>query len=275
MERILYLTEKKDTEVRRDGPSLWVKERTRAGYRIPARLLDMVVVIGNVRMDSGVVTIFSEQNIPVTFLNARGETIAIAMPYRDPSPDRREEQRRFFRIQGNMERFERWFYSRKRHVRLYVTARIEPAKARTFQDEGFRDADYLAFVRNHAAKKEKLWAAVKEQVLSLLRELLVEKLVRAGLDPHLGIFHRRCDFGFAMDFCDLVEAEADLQAIRFVNYPYIEGLFTEGRTRATLTKEGMKELIGRFEGRKMSVGRHVDSTIDSLFELFGDRGGRL
>ena len=53
MERTLYLNEKKGLVVMRDGPSLWIREKDKAGTRIPARLIDMVFIVGNIKMDAG------------------------------------------------------------------------------------------------------------------------------------------------------------------------------------------------------------------------------
>jgi hypothetical protein len=100
--------------------------------------------------------------------------------------------------------------------------------------------------------------------------MIMEHIIRAGLDPHFGFLHRWCDFGFAMDLCAMMEPEADLEAARFLKLPGGDSIFLPGRKSPSLTKEGMKELVRRFESRKASVGRHVDSIADSLLDLFRD-----
>ena len=81
MERTLYLNEKKGLEVLRDGPSVWVKEDGVAGRRIPARLIEHVIIMGNVRLDAGVITLFTENNIPITFMNNKGNEVALTIPF--------------------------------------------------------------------------------------------------------------------------------------------------------------------------------------------------
>lgn len=53
MDKTLYLTESgNDICVRRDGPSVWITTRDKAGQRAPGRLLGRVIIMGNVRLDA-------------------------------------------------------------------------------------------------------------------------------------------------------------------------------------------------------------------------------
>jgi CRISPR/Cas system-associated endonuclease Cas1 len=120
MGRTLYLNENKGLTVLRDGPSVWIKEDGKAGRRIPARLVGRVVVIGNLRLEAGVITLFTQNDIPVTFINRRGDELAVAMPYNHHLPRHYEEQKIFLDVDENIERFKGWLYARRKETQINV-----------------------------------------------------------------------------------------------------------------------------------------------------------
>ncbi len=267
MERTLYLTEKKGLVVLRDGPSLWIKSAGQAGIRVPARLLDLVYVVGNIRMDAGIVALFSEHNIPVTFMNSKGDAVCVALPYRAEEPDHAETQRRFLRRERAADRFQGWFRSRKRQAQLFALRRLEGASAGHLSREGFRDLDYCELIDRRTKGRERRFKAARAIIANLLRELIVRRITNAGMDPHLGILNRRTSFGLATDLSQVLNSEADMQALMFLDSATDGAFFPPGPEGASVSKEGFREIVGRFEARKRSLVTHLDTLLDSLLEL--------
>jgi CRISPR/Cas system-associated endonuclease Cas1 len=75
MEKTLYLSEKQTLRIRCDGPSLWVEQANCAGQRVPARLVRRAIVVGNVTLDSGTLTLLAQRGVPIALLDRRGEPL--------------------------------------------------------------------------------------------------------------------------------------------------------------------------------------------------------
>jgi len=270
MDRTLYLNENKGLRVFRDGPSIWIKEEGKAGRRIPARLIGRVIIIGNLRFEAGVITLFTDNDIPVTFINHRGDAVAVAMPYNHHLPRHYEEQRVFLETEENTDRFKRWVYAKRRETQIRVVNLFSKGVARSFADKGFREKNYQKFIEEFkptGAAKDEYWRIASGTVSNLFREMLIGCIVKADLDHHLGVIYRRHNFGFALDLCRILEAEIDLQCIQFLKGAKEREFLVKGSAGWAVSKEGMKDIIHRFENRRKQLQEIVERLIDDIFEL--------
>ncbi|NWF52864.1 MAG: CRISPR-associated endonuclease Cas1 [Nitrospirae bacterium] len=274
MERTLYLNENKGLRVFRDGPSVWIREEGKAGRRIPARLVGRVVIIGNIKLEAGVITLFTDNDIPVTFLNYRGDVVAVAMPYNHHLPRHYEEQKKFLETEENIERFRSWIYSKRKETQLSVIKRISKRTAEIFSEKGFKEKDYKKFIDELKPSHltEEKFKSVYGTVSNLFREMAIGCIVRADLDPHLGVYYRRHNFGFALDICHVLEAEIEIQTIQFLKIakdkcqPKAEYIMKDS-LGWLITKEGMRDIVHRFENRRKELQERVERLLDDVFEL--------
>jgi CRISPR/Cas system-associated endonuclease Cas1 len=267
MDRTLYLNENKGLTVFRDGPSIWVREDGRAGRRIPLRLVGRVVIIGNLRLEAGVITLFTNSDIPVTFINHRGDAVAVAIPYNHHLPMHYEEQKVFLEAEGNIDRYKGWLYARRKETQINVIRRISKGVAELFATKGFREKDYQRFIERFKPSRDEQWKVVFGVTSNLFREMIIGSIVKADLDPHLGVLHRRHNFSLALDICHVLEAEIDIQCIQFLKIEREKGYMAKDRISWSVSKEGMKDIIHRFENRRKQIHATVERLIDDIFEL--------
>jgi len=107
MKRTLYLIEngKSFTTVSRDGPSVWIKTCQDSGRRVPVRFIDKVVIIGNVRIDVYSLILFTENQIPVLFMNNRSEEKAFILPYNHRLNNHYKSQRAMAQSMDSVKRY--------------------------------------------------------------------------------------------------------------------------------------------------------------------------
>ncbi len=108
MGRTLYLTETEKFKATVDGPSILIDWPNKAGQRIPLRLISRCVIVGNIKLESAVISTLTSHNIPVIFTDISGSELAIAIPYNHRLPNRWREQRIFLETTKNRERFINW-----------------------------------------------------------------------------------------------------------------------------------------------------------------------
>lgn len=267
MDRTLYLSENEKLTVLRDGPSIWIKENGKAGRRVPARFVGRVVIIGNLRIESGVITLFTDNGIPVTFLNRRGDAIAVTIPYNHQLPGHYEEQKIFLDSDENMERFRSWVSARRREIQLTTIKSISKWTAGLFAINGFRERDYQKVIEEYRPSSVEKWEVVNTIISNLMREMIISCLIKADLDPHIGVIHRRHNFGLALDICHILSGEADIQCIQFLKKAEGEGLMVRERKEWLVSKDGMRDIIHRFENRKGRLIERAEKLLDEIFEL--------
>ena len=267
MDRTLYLNENRGLMVFRDGPSIWIREEGKAGKRIPARLVGRVVIIGNPRLETGVITLFTDRDIPVTFINNRGDAVAVAVPYNHQLPRHYEEQKVFFETDENINRFKSWVHAKRKQIQISVMNRISKRIAGLFIAKGFREKDYREVIEEYQPFSDEQWKVVSALVGNLFREMTIGCTVKADLDPHLGVLHRRHNFGLALDICFVLEAEIDLQSIQFLKGAKGKGYMVKEQMGWTVSKEGMKDIIHRFENRRKQLHETIEKLVDDVFEL--------
>jgi len=267
MDKTLYINEKEGLEVIRDGPSLWVIKDGKAGRRIPVRLVGRVVIIGNLKIETGVITLFTENNIPVTFMNRKGKEVAVTIPYNHNLPRLHEEQRVLMETEENENRVKTWICARRREFQLNTVERLSRVVATNFIAKGFREQDYQGLINKYKPKSQDQWMVVCGLITNLFKEVIIASLVKYDLDPHMGILHRRRNFGLGLDICHILEPEIDLNAIKFFQCNRNNILMQRGNNGWIVSQEGMRNIIHRFENRRKSLQEKIESIIDDLFRL--------
>ena len=156
MGRTLYLSENNnDLWILRDGPSVIIKSKERVSRRVPVRLLSRVVIIGNVRLDAGAITLFTENDVPVVFMNRAAEDVAVAIPYNHRLPTHYKEQRIFLESEENIERFENWANTKRMVIQVNMLKRLQRPIADKFT-YGIGEGNYqklLSQMKPHKDRK--------------------------------------------------------------------------------------------------------------------------
>ncbi|MEW6117414.1 MAG: CRISPR-associated endonuclease Cas1 [Nitrospirota bacterium] len=267
MGRTLYLNGTNNhLVVTRDGPSVWVKSKERAGQRVPVRLLGRVIVIGNVRLDASAITLLAEHDVPVVFMTHGAEEVAMAIPYNHKLPTHYEEQKVLLECDEHIRRYEEWAQAKRTIIQTDMMKRLRrlaPARVRY----GIGEGDYQSLLSDLKPKAEERWALVMGIITNLIRGVIMEQLLKADLDPHLGVLHRRHNFGLVLDLCHIMGAESDMQTLQFFRSAQPALHLTKGKDCWRITDKGMHDIIHRFENRRRTVHNMVENIIDELFEL--------
>jgi hypothetical protein len=266
-ERTLYLNEKRGLIVRRDGPSLWVKEKGRAGIRVPVRLINMVFVFGNIKMDTGAITLFTENSIPVTFMNIRGEPLGIALPGHSGSSYYVERQKIIFESDQILERYKTWLTAMRRKLQVQTLKNVAHSLAMQYMDTGYREGDYRACIDKMRQGNQHRWRAAQTMVGNICAEMVIKKIIDAGLDPHRGSRTKEIHFGFAHDLCSVVLPSADFILLKFLKSSDASHFIVDTEDNCTLSKDGLKHLVLVFEMHKKMLHSTLDKIILSFFEF--------
>ncbi|MCX7794691.1 MAG: CRISPR-associated endonuclease Cas1 [Thermodesulfovibrionales bacterium] len=265
MERSLYINDNlKGLTVLRDGPSVWIKDRFTAGRRIPARLISRVVIIGNVRIDAQAITLFAENNIPVIFMQRNGQEVAVTIPYNHKLAAHYEEQKILLQSDKNIEKYTNWAKTKRMTIQLKVLNRLFKNRAFRFYNE-IGEGNYQLII-NRLKPSEEKWNVLNEIITNILRGLIIERLIKADLDPHTGVIHRRHNFGLALDICYIMGAEIDIQALQFFRSG-TENFLVKKSSGWEVNSQGMQNILHRFENRRDVLTRTVEEIIDEIFEL--------
>lgn len=267
MSRTLYISQTCKPVIHRDGPSIWVEEEGKSGRRIPARLIGRVIIIGNVKLDAGTITLFAENNTPITFMNNRTDETAVVLPYNHRLPDHYKEQKIFLESKVQTEHFEQWANSKRTLLQMALLRKYLPQSMPRFETFGFGEGNYQEILRTLRKVSEQKWLTVNSFITNILRNIIVERLTETGLDPHLGVIHRRHNFGLALDICYIMGGLSDLQTLQFFNSCRNRKLIEKERDQWFITDEGMKNIVQRFEGRRAAVELKIEHILDELFVL--------
>ncbi|MBF0520249.1 MAG: CRISPR-associated endonuclease Cas1 [Nitrospirae bacterium] len=270
MDRSLYINEAKGLEVVRDGPSLLVKEKGKANQRIPVRLIGRVFIMGNIKLESGVFTLLAENQIPVTLMGISGVNSAVCLPYNNHLPQHYEKQKVFLETEENASRFRAFCVLWRKRFQIDVIQYI--ANNNTLLKEGFKESDYRQLTSKYFTGYEKPIKFVIETITNLFRGLIIERLVKAKLDPHIGVVNRRRNFGFALDISYILCPEIDLQCIIFLEYrKSISGDIKRIQRYEAAT--GLKKnIVHIYEDRRKRVTEQIELIIDGLFDLMRELG---
>jgi CRISPR/Cas system-associated endonuclease Cas1 len=261
MKKPLYLVEKGNKiTVHRDGPSFLVTFHNRAPRRIPAREIDKVVIIGNVRIDANSIILCAENKIPVLFIASDKKEKALALPYNHKLPNHYKEQRLILQSKETILRYKKWIYTRRSIMQIQI---LKELFNRFSFSEDIGEGNYQ-FLINSFIKNQPNWIIIKDIVENFLRGVIIGRIIQAGLDHHLGIIHRRVNFGLLLDLSMIFEPEADFQTIKFFQSSKL------GIENGQLTEEAIKQIIDRFESRRQNFTKSVEVVIDELFEIIKD-----
>lgn len=266
MGKTLYLNESQGLSVRRDGPSILIKQPDKAVQRIPARLVGRVVILGNVRLEAKAITLFTENAVPVVFMDRSGEEVAVAIPYNHRLSKHYEEQKIFLESTENSSRFEHWAAAKRMVLQINMLNRLLKNLEPEIR-QGMGDGNYQIIISELKPKDEERWALVSSAVTNIFRGMIIEHLIKTDLDPHMGVIHRRHNFGFALDICHVIGAESDLQSLQFFRSSEANKCVIRDKGKLLLTEGGMRNIIQRFENRLAFLENTVDIIIDEIFEL--------
>jgi CRISPR/Cas system-associated endonuclease Cas1 len=225
------------------------------------------VIIGNLKLEADVITLFTRQEVPVTLINRRADSVAVFMPFHENLSHYYEKQKSFLSTDAQINRFKDWLYARRRNVQIYVLRRLSKKTARSFVKNGFREQDYQKFIAafNPSGKDE--WKVVSNIIISLFREMIIGCIIRADLSPHIGILNRRYNFGLALDILHILMPLADLQCIQFLRNEKDKGYMKRDLSGLYVTREGMRDVAQRFENIRKTTQKHTDMLLDHIFEL--------
>lgn len=253
--------------VRRDGPSLWIREPGKAGRRVPARLVSRVVITGNIALEADAITLFAEQGIPVAFLRPTGDVRAVALAY-DCKPGSIRERQRVLKEDDELRtRALRWFESRLRSFRLEVLRAVSPSLASDAECRGLQEREYFGVLRTLVPDMGGAVAAARAALRGFFNELIVEKTLRAGLDPHLGLVRTRENFGLCKDFAEILDPFCDMWTVRFMDTRRSEDLVLFNGPTARLTPKGHRKAAGEFEGQREAAEAKIELVLDDYFEV--------
>lgn len=252
--------------VRRDGPSLWIKAKGEAGQRVPARLISRVIITGNVRLDAGAITLFTERGVPVTFLNQGGEILATAAGVDISDWSVAERQKALLSDREGFRRSLDWLHAKRQNLQLRLIKELSPLRAEYFEFAGFREKEYYKCIKEYTAEMDSRgYDAAHKIVHGLFYEFAAAMLLSARLNLHLGIYHRHQDFGLVKDICYILQAEIDKQAIQFIKAEI--GSLSGNRSQALLNRDSRRNMIHRFEKEKGLIEIMLGSLIDDVFGL--------
>lgn len=267
LDRTLYITEAKGLVVKRDGPSIWIKERDSAGRRIPVRLINMVVVIGSITFDTGIVALLSENDIPIMFMNVRGEEVAVASPARMKTLEYVDLQAYLMEKRASVTDYVAWSHSKRRKISYLVRGlhaeRNDGPFARAWSDRAEMERAIAYARREHPL----VFHSASRIIESLAREMTISILERAHLNPHTGIMHRNAEFGFARDICFMIEPEIEVQAAGFAFSARQEHFTVNGGRSCVLSQAGMRKLVEIFEDSKTVLARYVEDVLSSYLRF--------
>jgi CRISPR/Cas system-associated endonuclease Cas1 len=266
VKRSLYLNENfRGISVIRDGPSVLLRENYSAPRRVPVQFINKVFVIGNIRFDSASIELFAENNVPVIFMNRKGEDVAMVIPYNHRLPVHYEEQKLILQSDKNIQQYLKWAMAKRSIIQLKVLKQIFRKKACKFNME-IGEGNYQYLLKRLKPGEDK-WATVIGTITNLFRGLITERVLKSGLDPHTGVIHRRHNFGFVLDVCYIISAEIDYQALSFFKSSERDKLIIKSGQRWEITNIGMRNIINRFENKSESLQWLIDEIIDEVFEL--------
>lgn len=264
MEKTLYLNEHTTLSVIKDGPSVVITEEGKAGRRVPARVIQRVIITGNFKLETNIITLFTQHNVPVLFLDKRGNQIAVALPYNQRLPAYYKEQKTLLESDYNRKRFMTFLTATRQQVQIDVLKRLlKRQMPERYITVGLKEADYQQELDNTTSRYSEEFLHIRKVISSLFVEMVTGRLIASDLDPHIGIMHRRQDFGLVMDICHILGPECDLQSIQFCSGSKDNDHLKNKR----VLSEDRKAIAVRFENRKEALAQMTEHIIDGIFEI--------
>jgi len=145
-----------------------------------------------------------------------------------------------------------------------------------YLDDGIRagitDEDYSEVVEYLKPRDEKKWEIIYNFTFGLFRVVVVEELIRAGLDPHLGILYRHFNYGLALDICRIVNSEVEIQTIQYFRSSVTHPNRKENYARHLLNNNDIRSIVHRFENRRGAIRGLIIGIIEDLCAMIGKLG---
>lgn len=251
----------------RDGPSLWIIMGNKAGRRVPARLVSRVIITGNVKLDTSVITLFTESGKPVLFLNRKGEILATAIGMINPNWRIKERQTILFTSSVYRPRVMNWMTAGRRNNQLQLLKDLSCQELKLLRRMGLRERDFKRIIASYLPEDESIVHVITGTVTGLLHEFIMDRLLASDLDPHLGVLHRRYNLGLVRDISYIIEPEVIRQTIQFFRMKKWEFYLDSAEGEWLLNAGGMKSAAMRFENQRKEVEEMIDSLIDDIFQL--------
>jgi hypothetical protein len=189
MEKTLYLSEKQTLRIRCDGPSLWVEQANCAGQRVPARLVRRAIVVGNVTLDSGTLTLLAQRGVPIALLDRRGEPLAMVLGLQDGVRQRRVRQAALSENREKRERIAAWLDAWERGRQLRLIKSLDPIRARLWRRTGYRQSDYEDWLIAEAQMRD-CRDRDRTFLTGALQELITAEIIAQGWNAHAGVRER-------------------------------------------------------------------------------------
>ncbi len=255
--KTLYLVEKGNGLImRRDGPSVLIERKNKAPVRIPVNYVDKVIILGNVELDSFSLTLFSSHRIPVLIINRDREFSLILPPNKDLS-DLSREQKRLLSSSVLIDKY-RSTILRRRFEEERKVIRI------LFDKISINPQDRYHTIINKIKPSEFLWNKVKAIIANLIQINIIERIMSARLNPHLGVINKACNYGLVYDIYHIFEPEADLQTAKFFCLSKLKNDFANN---PHISHEILEIMINNFEKRQAEISNSIDMVISEILEI--------
>lgn len=263
--RTLYLNENDNLNIFLDGPSLWIEENG-MGRRIPFRLVNEVIISGNVKLETKAISLFARKGAPVIFIDKNGtfHTIAIA-----PGAINRNIFEFLSDKPKTVEAMENLLNAQRKKLQYFIAKDFFNVDIRKIKETGFHEKDYQRFLKKIILSgiNSDMVFSIKGTLRGMMHGLISKKLLEARLNPHNGIISRRENYGLVLDFNRVMEIEADRITLQLTKSKGLENLF---ESKSILTKAGRHRLVNLFEKRRKKNEILVDRLLDALFRLVKD-----
>lgn len=270
MKRTLYLCEAKGLTVKIDGPSLWIEQKGRAGKRVPMQMIDRVIIVGNLRLDTAVLSHLSAENVPVTIFTKNGKTISMLVGYDDSFPRYYHRQKVFYMSPLNEDRFRNITRHWRRKTQVSALKRFSRDLYEEFIENKLKDSAFDRIIEFETLFYRDRYRMVYKIVHGMFCQLILGVVSTAGLDPACGVIHRRHPHALVHDIAYMLEAEIHIQALQFFRASSEETRITS----IGVTTEGMRDIAQRFENRKRAIWVIINMIIDNIIEAIKELEAR-
>lgn len=261
MRKTLYLAENEEgLYLRVDGPSLLIRSAHSAERRVPLRVLGRVIIFGNIQIDTDVLTLLAENNIPVFLISKWARNLSISMNPHYAIEGKCITLRSIIKDRGKSLEFFKWAKEKRSHIETTVLKCL-------LGHRGVNHKDYSEIISFFLPYDRDKWKNVRKILKMLFWCLIIEELMNRDLHPHYGIIHRGIAFGLARDCLYVMSAEIDLQALQFFKSDSIEKLIEPSFGAFCLTSRGIHNIVARFENKQYIAKKIMDDITVKLFEL--------
>lgn len=270
MKRTLYLCEAKGLTVKVDGPSLWIEQKGVAGKRVPFQMIERVMIVGNIRLDTDVLSHLASENVPVTIFTKNGKGISILVSYDDSYPCYYHRQKIFYMSPFNEERFKNIVRHWRRKTQVTALKRFSKNLYEEFRESKLKDSVFNRIIEFETFFYKDRYRMVYKIIHGMFCQLIFSIVSHSGLDPSSGVINRRHPQGLVFDIAYMLEAEIHIQALQFFRSKTEQIMIT----RMGITSEGMRDIALRFENRKRAIVRMINLIIDDIIEAIKELEAR-